>query len=432
MSDTQFYDTDQDREYRLESFFFYLFGVEEPDVTGLLEISTGLPHLFVPRLPVSLGLFLVVQTPEILFRKYGYQCHYLDEMSAVLSQINPSKIYLNKGTNSDSGVETPSTYVKLPEFDSYEIDENLLYPHLSESRVTKIPEEFEILKRAALAASEAHIEAMKICKPNMMEYQLAATFYHHIQFSYGQTHAFTPIIGSGNNGSVLHYPNKNCNMEDGTMVVSDMGSYVYGFCSDITCSYPVNGVFTPKQAGIYNAVLKANRAVIGAMKPGVDWTDMHILAERVIIQDLVEIGLLRGDIDEMVEKHVGAIFFPHGLGHFLGMDTHDVGGYSAGHPRHTCPGLKKLRTRRTLEDGMYITVEPGCYFIDFALDEALADPLLSGFLVPEKIQEYRGFGGVRIEEDVKVTATGCEILTRVPRTVPQIEACMRGEDWTLL
>lgn len=428
-SDALIYDTDAEQPFRFESFFFHLFGVEEPDVVGLLEVDTCLPHLFVPRLPINLGLFLVVQTPEKLHLKYGFPSHYLDEMAQILSQINPGKIYINKGTNSDSGVTTPYSYIRLPEFESYSVDENVLFTQLSESRAIKLEEEFEILRRVALAASEAHIKAMQSCKPEQMEYQLAGNFIAHAAINYGHSHSYNPICGSGHNGSILHYPNKDCKMQDGTMVLCDMGTYSYGYCSDVTCCYPVNGVFTDKQAGIYNAVLRANRTVINSMKPGVEWTDMHILAETVMLEDLKNLGIVTGDVSEMVEKRVGAVFFPHGLGHFLGMDVHDAGGYTSGPPKSCLAGINKLRTRRILEENMYITVEPGCYFIDFALDEALSNLDISRYLVADKIQEFRGFGGVRIEDDVRVTATGAEILNQVPRTTREIEACMRGESW---
>jgi Xaa-Pro dipeptidase len=155
---------------------------------------------------------------------------------------------------------------------------------------------------------------------------------------------------------------------------------------------------------------------------------MHLLAEKIIIEGLVELGVLIGDVDEIQGKRIGAVFFPHGLGHFLGHDTHDVGGYICGHQRSTEPGIRCLRTRRQLEAGMIITVEPGCYFIDFAIDQALQDEGMKGF-IGDKVNEFRGFGGVRIEDDVLVTENGGVILTNVPRTVEDIERVMAGGEW---
>lgn len=144
-----------------------------------------------------------------------------------------------------------------------------------------------------------------------------------------------------------------------------MGAIYCGYTADITCSFPANGVFTRDQKFIYEAVLSARDAVLREAKPGVLWTDMHLLANREMLQALKNGGLLIGDVNEMIAAGLNEIFQPHGLGHLLGLDVHDVGGYLPGHPgRPTQPGLRKLRTARQLMAGMVITVEPGCYFID--------------------------------------------------------------------
>lgn len=144
-----------------------------------------------------------------------------------------------------------------------------------------------------------------------------------------------------------------------------MGGNYYGYAADITCSYPVNGKFTEDQKLIYNAVLNARNAVIAAAKPGVAWTDMHLLANRAMLTSLKQGGLLVGDVEDMIKVGLNEVFQPHGLGHLLGLDVHDVGGYLPNHPeRSKEPGLRKLRTARTLLAGMVLTVEPGCYFID--------------------------------------------------------------------
>ena len=197
------------------------------------------------------------------------------------------------------------------------------------------------------------------------------------------------------------------------------------YTSDITCSFPANGKFTPKQRLIYEAVLASSRAVMKALKPGVSWTDMHLLAERVALEALKAGGLLVGDVSQMMDARLGAVFMPHGLGHFLGLDVHDVHGYpAAGPPRSSEAGLRSLRTARVMAPRMVLTIEPGIYFGEYNLDTALADPVKSQFLVAEKINEYRGFGGVRIEDDIAVTENGMELMTDVPRTVEEIEKIM--------
>ena len=160
------------------------------------------------------------------------------------------------------------------------------------------------------------------------------------------------------------------------------------------------------------------------MRPGVPWPDMHRLAERVIAERLRAAGLLRGTTEELMQAHVPALFMPHGLGHLMGLDVHDVGGWPEGLQRIDEPGIRSLRCGRRLEAGMVITVEPGVYFIDALLEPALSDPRYQPYLVPDVLARFRRFGGVRIEDDVLVTATGAENLTRVPRAVDEIERVM--------
>uniref|UniRef100_A0A2I3M0P5 Xaa-Pro dipeptidase n=1 Tax=Papio anubis TaxID=9555 RepID=A0A2I3M0P5_PAPAN len=262
---------------------------------------------------------------------------------------------------------------------------------------------------------------------------LPSLFEHYCYSRGGMRHSsYTCICGSGENSAVLHYghagaPNDRT-IQNGDMCLFDMGGEYYCFASDITCSFPANGKFTADQKAVYEAVLRSCRAVMGAMKPGVWWPDMHRLADRIHLEELAHMGILSGSVDAMVQAHLGAVFMPHGLGHFLGIDVHDVGGYPEGTERIDEPGLRSLRTARYLQPGMVLTVEPGIYFIDHLLDEALADPARACFFNREVLQRFRGFGGVRIEEDVVVTDSGMELLTCVPRTVEEIEACMAGSD----
>jgi len=213
-------------------------------------------------------------------------------------------------------------------------------------------------------------------------------------------------------------------MKEGDMVLFDMGTTYHCYVADITCSFPVGGKFTEDQKAIYNTVLKANRTVMKHMKPGVFYTDMHKLALRVICEELTKIGILQGDQKEMEENWVGALFMPHGLGHLMGIDTHDCGGYPEGTERIMKPSIKSLRIGRKLEEGMSLTVEPGVYFIESLLLPALENPQLNKFLCKEKILSLMNFGGVRIEDDVVVTKDGIELLTQVPRTVEEIELFM--------
>uniref|UniRef100_A0A0A9WZL9 Xaa-Pro dipeptidase n=1 Tax=Lygus hesperus TaxID=30085 RepID=A0A0A9WZL9_LYGHE len=211
------------------------------------------------------------------------------------------------------------------------------------------------------------------------------------------------------------------------MALLDMGGNYRGYAADITCSFPVNGKFTEPQKAIYNAVLDAHDHVMRSMKPGVSWVDMHLLAIRTVCKHLITLGILQGSLEELMSKQVMQFFQPHGLGHLLGMDVHDVGGYLQDCP--TRPAAKdccKLRTARVLEQGFYMTIEPGCYFNEMLLHNALADPNIKMHINESKLREFWDFGGVRIESDVCITADGVINFTRVPRTVEEIERTMSG------
>lgn len=212
-----------------------------------------------------------------------------------------------------------------------------------------------------------------------------------------------------------------------------MGAEYFGYGSDVTCSFPVSGKFNDLQKPIYQAVLDAQVSVYEMIRPGVSWTDCHKAAEAAILKRLEAIGVVKLNgktISDLVEMRLGAVFMPHGLGHFIGIDTHDVGGYLEGHPeRSNLPGLKSLRTARTLKESMTLTVEPGCYFIDHLLDEALQSDSHAQHLDKEVLASYRGFGGVRFEDVVVVTKTGCDNFTLCPRTIAEIEAVMSNEPW---
>jgi len=243
--------------------------------------------------------------------------------------------------------------------------------------------------------------------------------------------AYNCICAHGTGCATLHYNDNNKEFKDGTLTLCDMGLKYYGYCSDITVTYPVNGKFTQKQKEIYNAVLESCEAVKKQVRPGVKWDDMHLLAEKIIVTHLIKIGIIKeAPWEELEEKRVGAVFFSHGLGHLLGLRVHDVGGYLPGHPeRFKKAGLKSLRTRRVLKAGICITVEPGCYFIKYILEAARNNPDIKDYINWDKVEEYKEVGGVRIEDDIVITEDGHEDFTRVPRTVEQIELCMQGKDW---
>ncbi|XP_058805652.1 xaa-Pro dipeptidase isoform X2 [Phymastichus coffea] len=428
--DVPFNDTDVNILFRQESFFQWSFGVEQSGSMGVVDVASGQSALFFPRLPPEHATWMgKLATLEELRQIYAVdEAYYCEDVARVLRRKGASLLLTLVTVNSDSGLT--SKEATFDGIDKFEVNNEILYPEICECRVVKTAKEIEVMRYVAKVSSDAHRILMKIVRPGMWEFQAESTFQNYVYTVGGCRHvSYTCICGSGQNAAILHYghagaPNDKM-IGPGDMCLFDMGANYCGYAADITCSFPASGKFSDDQKLVYNAVLDARNAVMSAAKPGVLWTDMHSLANRVTLEALKKGGLLKGDVDDMTKAGLNAVFQPHGLGHLLGLDVHDVGGYLAGQPpRPSEPGLDKLRFARRLLAGMVLTIEPGCYFIDWLLDKAEKDEQQSKFIVWEQLQRFRGFGGVRIEDDVLITEDGAENLTDVPRTVEEIEAWM--------
>ncbi len=273
---------------------------------------------------------------------------------------------------------------------------------LHRSRLVKGEEELGLLRKACEISSEAHILAMKYCRPGMHEYELQALLEYHYRRSGGEYPAYTTIVGSGDNATILHYTENRDRIESGDVVLIDSGCEFGFYAGDITRSFPANGSFTPAQRDIYQAVLEAQKAAIEFCQPGASYDELKSSVERQLTESLVDLGLLEGSIDELMEESKFRDYYPHSIGHSLGIDVHDV-------------GLVRPEDgeSRPLEPGVVLTIEPGIYIP--AGDES----------APE---EMRGVG-IRIEDDVLVTETGVENLTAsCPKTVEEIEALVGSGD----
>jgi Xaa-Pro aminopeptidase len=268
---------------------------------------------------------------------------------------------------------------------------------LHEMRLIKSPAEIEMMQKAADISAAAHCRAMKTAKPGCLEYQLEAEILHEFTREGSRWPAYPSIVGGGENACILHYTNNDMMIEDGGLILIDAGCELDYYAADITRTFPVNGKFSPEQKSLYELVLKAQLAAIEQVKPGLSWNAAHEVAVEVLVTGLVELGLLNGDIEQLIEDESYKVFYMHRTGHWLGMDVHDVGEYRIN------------KEWRPLQEGMTLTVEPGLYI---APDCEEVDP------------RWRGIG-IRIEDDVVVTATGNHILShKVPKTVAEIEALM--------
>ncbi|XP_022119011.2 xaa-Pro dipeptidase [Pieris rapae] len=427
--DISHYDTDIQYVFRQEAYFTWMCGVKEPGCYLALDVKTKKAHLFVPHLPDEYEVWMGKLLTCDQFKKiYAVdEVHYVENIAKVLKSLNPEKLLTLSGPNTDSGLTAKEAVFEG--IDEFTVDNEILFPTIAELRVIKTPEEIEVMRYVCKVSSDAHKQVMLYAKPGLKEYQCESVFLDHCYRIGGCRHvSYTCICGSGQNAATLHYghaaaPNSKM-IEDGDLCLFDMGGNYAGYAADITCTFPANGKFTEDQKLVYEAVLAARDAVIREAKPGVLWTDMHLTANRSMLQHLKDGGLLFGNVEEMIENGVGAILQPHGLGHLIGLDVHDVGGYLPHCPPRPSGPLARLRTARRLQAGMALTIEPGCYFIDKLLDRAQSNPSQARFFNWPRVQSFRGCGGVRIEDDVLITEDGVENLTFVPRTVSEIEEHM--------
>jgi len=269
---------------------------------------------------------------------------------------------------------------------------------LDEMRLFKDAPEIDTMRRSGQIASEAHRRAMRATRPGRFEYEIEAELLHHFYAQGAQSPAYTSIVAGGANACVLHYVDNRAALKANDLLLIDAGCELDGYASDITRTFPVNGRFSAAQKDAYQIVLAAQDAAIAHVRPGSRWLEPHTAAVRVLVQGMVDLKLLSGDVDNLIESEAYNRFYMHRTGHWLGLDVHDAGEYKVdGEWRH-------------LQPGMTLTVEPGLYIRP-------ADD------VPEALWNI----GIRIEDDVLVTDAACEVLTSAPRTVAEIEDWMRIE-----
>lgn len=268
---------------------------------------------------------------------------------------------------------------------------------LHEMRLFKSPAEAAIMRKAAEISAEAHTRAIKACKPGKFEYELEAELLHEFNRNGARTPAYNSIVGAGKNTCILHYIANNNKIHDGDMVLIDAGCEYQNYASDITRTFPANGKFNEEQKAIYELVLKAQLAAIKTVKPGAVWTAPQDIIVKIITQGLLDLGILKGKLNELIEKQAYFPFYMHRSGHWLGLDVHDCGNYQVN------------GKWRRMQEGMVLTIEPGIYI---------------SAEIPGVHKRWHNIG-VRIEDDVLVTANGNEILSRnVPKTVAEIEKLM--------
>eukprot|EP00397_Hematodinium_sp_SG-2012_P027438 GEMP01028832.1.p1 GENE.GEMP01028832.1~~GEMP01028832.1.p1 ORF type:complete len:504 (+),score=116.51 GEMP01028832.1:139-1650(+) len=425
------YDTDTQWDFRQESNMQWCFGVKEPGCKGAIRSSDSKALLFVPKMPMEYAAFLgPLKTPEEFRETYEVdEVHYVDDFEKVLGDLPCA---WPKGVNRDSG----STWEV--ETGSLKVDEKLcaeLWDIFNELRAVKDVTELEIMQFVNDVSTEAHVEIMRTIKPRTKEYFSEAKFKYESFLRGCSRVGYTCICPNDIRCAVLHYghpaaPN-DMDVLPGMMCLHDMGAEYHCYTADVTVSFPVDKKFTEEQEIVYNAVWAAVEAVEGSLKPGVEYKDMHYLAQRTMLQKMKDAGLFVGDIEEMMKVKLMKYFMPHGLGHQLGLDVHDVGGYAPG----TGKGPVKeeievnLRCSRKVQKNYVLTVEPGFYFAPFLMTDVMSNEATKQFINADALERFRVVGGVRIEDNIVITEDGCRLLTKVPRTVEDIEAVMNGAPW---
>ena len=397
---------DVDYNYRGDSNFHYLSGFDEPE--SVIVIIPGRPHgeylLFCRERDLSKEIWDGYRAGQegaidLYHADDSYPISDLDDILPGLLEGKEKAFYtmgkipsfdqrmvgwLNHLRNaSRQGKQSPTEIIELDHT-------------LNELRLYKSSNEIKAMRYAADVSAQAHIRAMQFTKPGQWEYQVEAEIIHEFMKNDCRSPAYPSIVGGGENGCILHYIENNHRLKNNDLLLIDAGAEYDYYAADITRTFPVNGTFNKQQKALYNLVLDAQKAAIDEVKPGNHWNQPHETAVAVLTEGLLELGLLKGKLSKLIKKEQYREFYMHRTGHWLGMDVHDVGDYKVG------------GEWRELEPGMVLTVEPGLYIRD-----------------PDHIDKKWHFTGIRIEDDVLVTKTGHDVLSKAaPKEVDDIEALM--------
>ncbi|KAJ2583146.1 hypothetical protein GGH95_001156 [Coemansia sp. RSA 1836] len=409
-------DSDTEYVFHQNSNFYYLSGVAEPGFAAAYDISTRTAILFVPHVSADEAVWVGVPPSLEEYRAaHGFDAaHYTSEIDAVVGALAASSTLYMLPENATPSI-SPSSAAKLR-------------AAVHEARVFKDDCEIAVMRRANQISSAAHVALMREARQGMNETELRGRFVGLALAQGCSYEAYGSIVAGGRNAAVLHYTKNNMALDRADdVVLVDAGGTYGNYASDITRTWPVGPRFTAEARAIYGIVLDMQKAVISACAPHKQWEDMHALAARVAAEGLLRLGVLTGDLESILANHVVGYFMPHGIGHLIGIDTHDVGGYPAGTERINKPGLRYLRARRELLPRMVFTVEPGLYFVDAILAEAKATPAVAQHIDFDAVALFRSVGGVRIEDNIVITDTGNENLTsECPKEIADIEALRAG------
>ncbi|MBQ4848388.1 Xaa-Pro aminopeptidase [Pseudoalteromonas sp. MMG005] len=399
---------DTEYAFRQDSDFFYLTGFNEPDAVLVLSKDSngkGKSSLFCRNKDKIAEIWHgrrmgFERAKQDLLLDDTFPLSELDD--TLLDLVNGNRIlYYGQGTYPafDDKIWSIMNTLRGAPKKGYRAPEIIkdIRPILHEMRLFKSNAEIAVMRKAAQISCDAHKRAMRFASADATEYQLEAEIHHHYAMNGARHPAYGTIVGSGNNANILHYTENSDQLHNGDLVLIDSGCELEGYAADITRTFPVSGQFSEPQKALYALVLASQEAAFQQVKPGGTLVKANHAAMKVMTQGLIDLGILAGDLDTLLDKQACKAFYMHGLGHWLGLDVHDVGEY------------KLDEADRPFEPGMVLTIEPGLYF-----DEDAQVP-----------SQFQGIG-IRIEDDLLITHDGFENLTAgVPKTIAEIEALMQ-------
>lgn len=391
--------------YRQNSDFYYLTGFKEPEAIAVIIPNRPEGEFILfnrTHDPLMETWHGIREGQEGAMQNYGAdQAFPISLANSMLPQIisGRKKIYFN--INQESIAKVTNWFEQLVDRGRVGINEPSEFVSIGaithEMRVYKDLEEITIMKKSAAIIAQAQLQAMRTCRPNIREYELEAEVLRECVKNGARFQAFEPVVAGGANTCTLHYIKNDEMLDDGWLVLVDIGAEYEFYASDITRTYPVNGHFNKEQRAVYQAVLDTQLALLKYIKPGVRWNELQQFSEKMITEKLLDLGLLSGNLEKLITDKACKIFYMHNFGHLIGLDVHDVGWY------------KNEESWRMLEPNMVLTVEPGIY-----ISKNIKN-------VDSKWHNI----GVRIEDTVLITENGCEILTKgVPKTIDEIEKFM--------
>ncbi|MBR1792554.1 MAG: aminopeptidase P family protein [Bacteroidales bacterium] len=425
--------TDNTYWFRQDSTFLYFFGIQREGLIGVLDCDSGQDILFgndididdivwtgplpsVKELGESVGVAHsgdIKALQQLCLKTVGEhrRIHYLPPYRSD-NQRQISKLLGLK-------FNAVTRYASLD-----------LIQACVKQRSIKSNEEIAEIEKAIATAYNMHVGAMKMAMPGRYEYELAG--YMEGQARMGNGPVSFPVIMTIH-GETLHNHSHNNRLETGRMLVMDAGCETsMNYCSDITRSVPVGGHFDERQRAIYGIVLAAQLATIRISRPGITYQEVQTEISKILAVGYKDLGILKGNVDDIVAAGAHSLMMPHGLGHMMGLDVHDMENYGqiyVGYDDETRPseqfGLDSLRCGRKLEEGFVVTDEPGCYFIPALIDQWHAKGLHTDFINYDELDRWKDFGGIRIEDDILITQEGCRVLGKpIPKTIKEIEETM--------